>query len=193
MVKPGRHRDRGGEESGDEHEGRKAESCSAGLRALTLTIMPVVEAMLICARAGAGGRATSFEAPEIGAGGRGGGGSGSSRTWPFAKMQSVQCSTNAVRGTESKSAAAGLRVDHERRSRDLARKLRAREAMSGADSHRLADAGAIWRFNPQAFMWDFRCLAIEQLMADRYGPSTASLINLLLKTVRLKSLQVQPL
>lgn len=101
--------------------------------------------------------------------------------------------TNAVRGTESKSAAAGLRVDHERRSRDLARKLRAREAMSGADSHRLADAGAIWRFNPQAFMWDFRCLAIEQLMADRYGPSTASLINLLLKTVRLKSLQVQPL
>jgi hypothetical protein len=54
----------------------------------------------------------------------------------------------------------------------------------------ITNEGAIWRVNPQAFTWDFRCLAIEQLLADRYGPETSSLIKLLLKTVRLKALQV---
>mmetsp|Transcript_48439 Transcript_48439/g.110342 ORF Transcript_48439/g.110342 Transcript_48439/m.110342 type:complete len:521 (+) Transcript_48439:42-1604(+) len=54
----------------------------------------------------------------------------------------------------------------------------------------LKNEGSMWRVNPAAFMWDFRALAIQQLMTDRYGPSTASLMSLLLRTVRSKALLV---
>jgi hypothetical protein len=49
--------------------------------------------------------------------------------------------------------------------------------------------GSVWCVNSAAFEWDFRSLAMAQLMADRYGPATSSLMKLLLKTVRNRALQ----
>jgi hypothetical protein len=49
--------------------------------------------------------------------------------------------------------------------------------------------GSVWCVNPAAFDWDFRSIAICQLVSDRYGQATASLMKLLLKTVRNRALQ----
>ncbi len=49
--------------------------------------------------------------------------------------------------------------------------------------------GSVWCVNAVAFEWDFRALAIAQLMADRYGQATASLMKVLLKAVRNRALQ----
>jgi hypothetical protein len=49
--------------------------------------------------------------------------------------------------------------------------------------------GSVWCVNAIAFEWDFRALAIAQLMADRYGQATASLMKVLLKAVRNRALQ----
>jgi DNA-directed RNA polymerase III subunit RPC3 len=53
----------------------------------------------------------------------------------------------------------------------------------------IANAGAMWHVNPPAFLWDLRAIAIERVMTDRLGAATASLMKLLLRTVRAKSLQ----
>ena len=53
----------------------------------------------------------------------------------------------------------------------------------------IANHGALWHVNPPAFTWDFRAIAIERVMTDRFGASTASLMKLLLNTVRSKALQ----
>ena len=49
--------------------------------------------------------------------------------------------------------------------------------------------GSVWCLNAAAFEWDFCSLAMSQLMSDRYGQATASLMKLLLKTVRHRALQ----
>ena len=49
--------------------------------------------------------------------------------------------------------------------------------------------GSTWRVNTPAFLWDFRTAAIAQLMEDRFGPQTASLMRLLLRTIRNRALQ----
>lgn len=54
----------------------------------------------------------------------------------------------------------------------------------------ITNHGALWHVNPPAFMWDLRAIAIERVMTDRFGAATASLMKLLLRTVRSKALQV---
>ncbi len=53
----------------------------------------------------------------------------------------------------------------------------------------IANQGALWNVNPPAFTWDLRAIAIERVMTDRFDAPTASLMKLLLRTVRSKALQ----
>jgi hypothetical protein len=53
----------------------------------------------------------------------------------------------------------------------------------------LKNEGSLWRFNPAAFMWDFRGTAIQHMIADRYGLDSATTMNLLIKAARGNALQ----
>ena len=96
-----------------------------------------------------------------------------------------------------RSTAAGKRkAQQEAEERESkARKIDLGCVMVGNDEkdgmvESIANHGALWHVNPPAFMWDLRAIAIERVMTDRFGAATASLMKLLLRTVRSKALQV---
>eukprot|EP00960_Hanusia_phi_P063633 765523-Hanusia_phi.AAC.5 len=59
----------------------------------------------------------------------------------------------------------------------------------GALKESISNEGSTWRVNTSGFLWDFRTAAIAQLIEDRFGPQTASLMKLLLRTIRSRALQ----
>jgi DNA-directed RNA polymerase III subunit RPC3 len=95
----------------------------------------------------------------------------------------------ATAASKRKAAQEAEEREAKARKLDMNSVIAVKEERADGLAEGIANQGALWHVNCPAFTWDLRAIAIERIMTDRFGASTASLMKLLLRTIRAKALQ----